>query len=174
MEGSHFTLMRRKVRKAQKAGYVFRIIDPGAHVDEIMAINLSSASRQGGEMSEEYTNIDLVKAEMGEGGDWFGVFSSSGVLQAYAYVPVFGHTFVFWKILGNYAMLDDGIMYLLVHGTLLSMIERRSRDGFPVWAMYDMYIGGGDGLREFKRRTGFSPYRVKWHWRDDAGARHFG
>jgi hypothetical protein len=30
--------------------------------------------------------------------------------------------------------------------------------------MYDMYIGGGNGLREFKRRTGFAPRRVTWRW----------
>jgi hypothetical protein len=164
MDGSQFSLMRRKVRKAKKLGYTFRQIEPFAHEREIMAINLSTGSRQGTEMTPDYVDPDLVKKELARAGDWFGIFSADGALEAYAHVPVFGDTFVYWKILGNAALLEDGIMYLLVYETMREMGERRRRDGHPVWAMYDMYIGGTDGLREFKRRTGFSPRRVKWRW----------
>lgn len=164
LEGSKYTLMRRKVRKAQKFGYTFRQIDPFEHVDAIMRINLSSAVRQGTQMTEDYVELEIVKQEMARPGDWFGVLSADDVLQAYAHVPVFGETFVFWKILGDAACLDDGIVYLLLFEVMREMCDRAKQTGNPRWAMYDMYIGGPDGLREFKRRSGFTPYRVKWQW----------
>jgi hypothetical protein len=163
--------MRRKVRKAKKAGFMFRQIVPLDHFDEIMEINNSAAERNGSRMSSDYIDPDIVRQEMGRSGDWYGVFDHSGVLRAYAYVPVFGDTFVFWKILGHHAHLDQGLVYYLVHDTLMVMGQRRQRDGYPTWGMYDMYIGGPDGLRDFKRRTGFLPRRVKWRWIDHEGAR---
>lgn len=162
--GPGFSQMRRKTRKALKAGYSFRSIDPHHHVDDIMRINRSSAVRQGGEMPADYVDRDTVVSEMAREGDWFGVFASDGSLAAYAFTPIFGETFVFWKILGDADLLDEGVVYLLVDGTMRVMSERRRQTGAPSWGMYDMYIGGGDGLREFKRRTGFAPYRVRWRW----------
>lgn len=162
--GSQFGPMRRKVRKATKAGFTFRRFDPQGEVDAIMRINRSSTVRQGGEMPTDYVDRTVVTDEMRREGDWFGVFASDGQLEAYAFVPTFGDAFVFWKILGNAALLDEGIMYLLVDQTLRTMVVRRRETGRPAWAMYDMYIGGGDGLREFKRRTGFVPHRVRWRW----------
>jgi hypothetical protein len=166
MEGSNYSFMRRQVRKAQKSGFTFRRIDQIAHFDDIMRINLSSESRQGGRMTAEYVEATRVQQELARPGDWFGIFSANGSLEAYAHVPVFGDAFVFWKILGNAALLSEGIMYLLVFETMCEMADRRKRDGGPSWAMYDMYIGGADGLREFKRRTGFTPRRVAWQWVD--------
>lgn len=166
MEGSQFTLMRRKVRKAQKMGYMFRKIDPSTYFDDIMRINLSSSIRQGSTMTDDYVDPEIVKLELTKPGDWFGIFSADDRIEAYAHVPIFGDTFVYWKILGNASLLDDGIVYLLVFETLSEMVDRAKRQGFPRWAMYDMYIGGPDGLREFKRRTGFHPHRVKWQWVD--------
>src|SRR5687768_11308254 len=46
LEGSHFTLMRRKVRKAEKAGFTFRPINPIDFFDDVMRINNSSGQRQ--------------------------------------------------------------------------------------------------------------------------------
>ena len=169
--GSSFELMRRKVRKAKKAGFMFRQMVPMDHFDEIMEINNSAAERNGARMSSDYVDPDVVREEMARSGDWYGVFDRSGVLRAYVYVPVFGDTFVFWKILGHHAYLDQGLVYYLVHDTFLVMGQRRQRDGYPVWGMYDMYIGGPDGLREFKRRTGFLPHRVNWRWVDHEGVR---
>jgi len=163
-DGSQFSQMRRKVRKARKAGYRFAPIDPLRHFDDILRVNLSSESRQGEEMPAEYVDPDRVREEMSRSGEWFGVFAPDDRLAAYAYVPVFGETFVFWKILGSADALDDGVMYLLVAEVLEEMARRRQHNEGPRWAMYDMYIGGGNGLREFKRRTGFAPRRVTWRW----------
>lgn len=166
--GSRYSQMRRKTRKALKAGYTFRKIAPLDHLDAILRINRSSMVRQGGEMPADYVNRDEVLAEMDRNGDWFGVFGADDRLEAYAYVPIFGEAFVFWKILGNADLLEQGIVYLLVDGTMRAMTARRRETGGPLWGMYDMYIGGGDGLREFKRRTGFEPYRVTWRWTGSA------
>lgn len=165
--GSRFELMRRKVRKARKSGFTFRQMDPIEHFDEIMEINNSAPERNGSTMSADYVDPEVVREEMVRSSrDWYGVFDPEGCLRAYVYVPVFGDAFVFWKILGHHAYLDQGLVYLLVHDTLLVMGQRRQRDGYPVWGMYDMYVGGPDGLREFKRRTGFLPRRVNWRWVD--------
>jgi len=164
--GGSYELMRRKVRKARKAGFTFRQMDPLAHFEEIMEINNSASERNGAKMTADYVDPQVVRAEMVRPDDWYGVFGPDRVLRAYAYVPVFGEAFVFWKILGHHAYLDHGLVYLLVHDTFLVMGERRRQDGYPVWGMYDMYIGGPDGLRDFKRRTGFRPRRVKWRWVD--------
>lgn len=165
-KGRDLAAMRRKVRRAKKLGYSFRPITAIDHLDAILRINQSSIERQGGRLPGNYTDRDEVAAEMEWEGDWFGVFSRDNSLEAYAFAPVFGEAFVFWKILGNADLLDDGIVYLLIDGTLREMSARHQELGAPQWAMYDMYIGGGDGLREFKRRTGFAPYRVIWRWSD--------
>lgn len=164
--GSRYELMRRKVRKARKAGFTFRQMNPSDHFDEIMEINNSAAERNGSPMTDDYVDPVLVREEMERGGDWYGAFDPEGVLRAYVYVPVFGDAFVFWKILGHQAYLDHGLVYMLVHDTLAVMSERRRQSGSPIWGMYDMYIGGPDGLREFKRRNGFLPRRVNWRWVD--------
>jgi hypothetical protein len=164
MEGSRFALMRRKVRKAEKSGFTFRQIDPQSHQEEILRINRSSSERQGEPMPENYTDELKVRAYNNLSGDWFGVFDRNGDLQAYTHAPIFGDTFVFSRLLGNFSLLGEGIMYFLIHRTIQEMALRKELSGYPSWAMYDMYIGGGDGLREFKRRSGFSPMRVRWLW----------
>lgn len=164
--GSQYELMRRKVRKAKKAGFTFRQIRPADHFDEIMEINGSATERNGSRMTDDYVDPVLVREEMERPGDWYGVFDSEDMLRAYVYVPIFGDAFVFWKILGHHAYLEHGLVYMLVHETLAVMSERRRQAGSPLWGMYDMYIGGPDGLREFKRRNGFLPRRVDWRWVD--------
>ena len=57
-------------------------------------------------------------------------------------------------------------MYLLIHFTINDMHQVRSRQGYPRWVMYDMFLGGLEGLREFKRRCGFTPQRVSWVWKE--------
>lgn len=166
LEGSHLSTTRRAVRKALKAGYTFKPINPNDNFEPIMAVNLSSGERQGRAIATNYTDRQLVKAYHGQTGDWYGVFDKDDVLQAYTHVPIFGDSFVFSRILGNSERLGDGIMHLIVAETLREMGEKRDKTGYPNWAMYDMLIGAGAGLREFKRRTGFEPRRVKWHWVD--------
>jgi hypothetical protein len=47
-------------------------------------------------------------------------------------------------------------------------IAEQAATGAPSWAMYDTLWGAQPGLAEFKRRLGFSPYRVEWRWSEHA------
>lgn len=164
MEGPQFATSRRAARKAEKAGYTFRAINPADHFEQIMDVNLSSGERQGRPVNSSYTDHEKVKAYHSLPGEWFGVFDKEGILQAYTHAPVFGDAFTFDRLLGNSSLLQDGIMHLLVAETIRAMAVKRDAVGFPKWANYDMLVGAGPGLREFKRRTGFQPRRVKWRW----------
>lgn len=162
--GGRFEMFRRKARKAEKAGYRFSEIDPTKHFDEILAVNTSSATRQGKSMSPNYTDPKQVRRHAADPGHWFGIFDKSGTLRAYSHAPVFGDAFIFSRILGDARFFDEGIMYLLVRETISEMARRRDRNGHPNWAFYDMFLGAKTGLAEFKRRSGFNPTRVQWRW----------
>lgn len=165
--GKSFELMRRKVRRAQKLGYVVEQFDPASRVDEVMNINTSAPERQGKAIASIYIDRTKVENYHRRPGPWFGAFDRDGVLRAYAHTPVLGDFYLYSRILGDADHLNDGVMYLLVHDTMRFMHQRLHDVGAPHWAMYDMYIGGTDGLRQFKRRLGFSPARVSWRWLDD-------
>jgi len=164
LTGSRFELMRRKARKAEKLGYTLRKINTADHVFEIMAINTSTEFRQGYRVTSSYTDINQVRKYNRRSGTWFGVFDKDGILRAYCHTPIPGDYFFYSTILGDANHLNDGIMYFMVRETIRLMHERFLRHGYPRWAMYDTYIGGTEGLREFKRRTGFQPMRVTWRW----------
>lgn len=157
-----------RVRRAKKLGHVVEAFDPAEHLEAIMRINTSAGERQGKEVSSGYTDQAQVERYNSRPGAWFGAFDSDHVLRAYTHVPVFRDFFLYSRILGEAARLDDGIMYLLVHDTIEHMSTQFAETGFPHWAMYDMYIGGTDGLRQFKRRSGFTPARVTWRWIGEA------
>lgn len=93
-----------------------------------------------------------------------GVFNNSGQLRAYAYVPVCGEIAVLSRLLGHADDLDAGIMYLLISEVIRELIELRSDSRSPGWLMYDTFFGATTGLRYFKERLGFKPYRVRWIW----------
>lgn len=49
-------------------------------------------------------------------------------------------------------------MYLLLMEIICSLIEQKAVN----FLMYDTYLGAQPGLRNFKRRLGFSPYLVRY------------
>jgi hypothetical protein len=156
----------RQVRKAEKAGFSGRTFLPAERMAEIMQVNSSSAERQGRPMEPHFTDEAAVWAYSQTPGIWYGIFDKRDVLRAYCDLPVGGDYYVYSRILGDARFLGDGIMYLLMRDTMQMMNRQLHEHGHPRWAVYDTYIGGSDGLREFKRRTGFSPYRVTWRWLD--------
>ena len=168
--GGRYETMRRKVRAAQRLGYTTHEISPDRHFDEIMAVNLSSAERQGRAMSDDYTNGGAVSRYNTYPGPWFGVFDKGGKLRAYCHTPIMGGCFFYSRILGDKSRLRDGIMHLMVRDTVIAMQTHLARFGYPEWAMYDTYVGGGAGLRQFKLSAGFAPARVRWHWADTTPA----
>jgi hypothetical protein len=167
--GSRFAYMRRSVRRARKRGYVVRRFDPLAHFTGIMRVNTSSAMRQGRPIQSNYVDPAKVAEYCRASGPWYGVFDSQQALRGYCHMAIVGDCCIFARILGDAEYVEDGIMYLLVHDTLCEMQLLKTRTGNPRWAMYDMFLGGLQGLRDFKHRCGFEPYRVVWHWRHDQG-----
>jgi hypothetical protein len=163
-DGPHFTYLRRKVRRAEKLGYRVVPIDPSHYLDQIMRIHASGPVRQGRVMQADYLDRNKVSLFNTKPGPWYGVLDPEGTLQAYCHLPVIGDCCAYSRILGNAGKLDHGIMYLLIYYTVTRMHHLRITQGHPTWVMYDMFLGGLEGLREFKRRAGFSPERVTWVW----------
>lgn len=164
--GKQYQAARTNQTKATKAGYAFRAFEALEQIDGIMAINASAAIRQGTEIKPEYLNHSDVEAYCANPGRWFGVFDQGGSLKAYCHTPVVGEVVILSRLLGHQENLADGIMWLLVGRTAAFYNDLPASHEKPSWLMYDTYIGGGNGLREFKKRLGFRPYRVRWQWTD--------
>jgi len=163
-DGPRFAHFRRKVRRAERAGYCVARLDPRQYLDQIMHIHKSSTTRQGRAMQATYLDLQKVMDYLAKPGRWYGVLDRSGVLRAYCHLPIIGECCYYSRILGDAQRLGDGIMYLLVDRTIREMHHCRGRDGYPRWVMYDMFLGGTEGLRTFKIRSGFCPERVAWLW----------
>jgi hypothetical protein len=144
-------------RKALRAGYLFEAIDPEAHRLAILEINQSASSRQGRRMDESYTT-DLIQYPKDNHNAYFGVFKEN-VMVAYLWVVKSGELAVLSRLLGHADHLSNGVMYLLI----TSYIEQELFKLHDVrFVMYDTFFGAGDGLKLFKTRCGFRPYKVKW------------
>jgi hypothetical protein len=108
-------------------------------------------------MEEEYLQF---RASFPVEKNWLylGVKNAQGRLVAYVDIHCVGEVACVVPILGHSAFLKDGIMYLLLAESIRVLMEETSVRYF----MYDMYFGGSPGLRFFKRRIGFQPFRVRW------------
>ncbi len=140
---------------ARRRGYTTRPIDRNAHVDAIYAINHSAAERQGRPMDPEY-QVRQTHYEEGPPFLCYGVFNSEGTLVAYCNIGIFGNFASTDRLLG--LKNNDGTMYLLLAEIICSLI----REGKVHYFMYDTFLGAQPGLKNFKRRVGFAPYRVRY------------
>ena len=141
-------------RKAAARGYQLRRIDRNEHIDEIHAIHTSCEQRQGRPMDQSYR----VKRRAYEDASHFechGVFDATGRLVAYCSMGRYGNFAATDQLMGY--KNQDGIMYLLLLSIVCRLIEERELDYF----MYDTFLGAQPGLRDFKRRVGFRPYRAR-------------
>ena len=66
------------------------------------------------------------------------------------------------RLLGHAKFLGDGIMYLLFSEIVKDVIHKKVLLGNPKYIMYDTVLGASSGLRFFKERLGFLPFKVKW------------
>lgn len=164
--GKQFEYARRKRRKAINSGFSFKPFAATERIEQILQINRSAPERQHRAIPDSYTDEVQVGEFCQYVQNLYGVFSQDGDLVAYSYAPVLGDIFLFSRILGHANYLDLGTMYLLVSGVTYHMIENRLPRGNPEWAMYDMFWGASPGLRFFKERLGFRPYRVHWQFRN--------
>ena len=164
LRGKDKQALRTNRNRCLNSGFYFGSFNPAERLEEILDINHSIRDRQGRPMHPDYLNIDSLRRYCIGKSLMYGVFNAEGILKAYAYTPVCGEVFVFSRLLGHGDCLDLGIMYLLVSEVIREMIGLKQAQGYPLWAMYDTFFGAKPGLRYFKERLGFKPYKVKWRW----------
>jgi hypothetical protein len=85
-----------------------------------------------------------------------GVFDAQDRLVAYCSMGRYGNFVATDQLMGY--KNQDGIMYLLLLKIICRLIEEHEVDYF----MYDTFLGAQPGLRDFKRRVGFRPYRARY------------
>lgn len=142
-------------RRARARGYSLHEIDRNNFVEDIYQINISAESRQGRPMDEPY----LVREESFSDYPhfrYFGVLNNKGKLMGYCNLGILGNFAATEKILGYKS--GDGFMYLLLTEIVCRLIE----EGSLSYLMYDTYLGAQPGLRAFKRKLGFEPYRIRY------------
>ncbi len=99
------------------------------------------------------------------------IVDADGRVRAYVDLITAGEVAIMSRILGHAQHLSNGIMYLLVESIVDYLIAQKNKRGLPLWLMYDTFglrsaFGGrGEGIRYFKQRLGFRPYRVRWVWK---------
>lgn len=142
-------------RKAAARGYQLRSIDRNDHIDEIHAIHTSCEQRQGRPMDPHY-RIKKNAFDNAAHVECNGVFDAAGRLVAYCSMGRYGNFVATDQLMGY--KNQDGIMYLLLLKIICRLIEEREVDYF----MYDTFLGAQPGLRDFKRRVGFQPYRARY------------
>ena len=169
LRGPRRSQLRREMNRALRYGYTFDRVDPATRLDEIMDIHRSAQERQGRPMHPDYLDQEKVRRFLERSAEWFGVFDSAGHLRAYFGFRICGCVATCERVLGHADHLDSGIMYLLQAGVTRELSLTRVATGGPDWLFYDMFSGASPGLRQFKRWTGFEPYRVSWSWRERAG-----
>ncbi|PWF48710.1 hypothetical protein [Massilia glaciei] len=142
-------------KRAKSRGYTIKKINRNDFIDEIHAINTSTAIRQGRPMDETYL-IKKTDYPEQDGAVCIGALDREGRLVAYCN----------YLVLGNFASTDqllgykngDGVMHYL----LVEIICRLIDDGGLDYFMYDTYLGAQPGLQDFKRRIGFKPHRARY------------
>lgn len=145
-------------KRALRRGFTFLEIDRNAYIDDIHAINTSTTERQGRPMDSSYFERP-AHYECKPHFRYFGIINSDGVLVAYCNIATYGNFAATDRLLGH--KNNDGTMYLL----LVEIICRLIDDSQVQYFMYDTFIGAQDGLRNFKRRLGFRPYRIRYSLR---------
>lgn len=151
---------RKRADRAARLGYTFAEIDRSEFADDIYAINVSKAERQGRPMSAGYT----VRHDHGPLPDYpcsrhavrtYGVLHS-GTLYAYLSLYVVGRLHLVSMILGHAQALQEDVMYALFEG----VVRRHAGEGGFFY--YNRWDSGTDGLRYYKSRLGFFEGDVSW------------
>jgi len=166
LKGSRMMDMRNKRKRAQKLGYVFRSIKSAEYREDILAVHHSTVIRNGREMDQDYMDAEKVDQYLDKHPNFYGIFDPEGHLRAYCHAELLGEICVICRIMGHADYLNDGIMYLLVSELVRDI--SLNQPGMK-YLMYDTMLGATPGLRHFKDRAGFLPYKVKWRWLDLEG-----
>jgi hypothetical protein len=164
LRGRSKQVVRSKRSRCLGMGFRFARIDPLKHLDEILAINLSMPERQGRAMSRDYLEMDALRIHFENSPNVFGVLDEDGGVKAYADAIISGEVAILNRLLAHGEELVNGVMYLCVSEIVRVMVERKADQGMPKWLLYDTLLGSSTGLRYFKERLGFKPYKVSWVW----------
>lgn len=97
--------------------------------------------------TEHYVAVDSFR--------YYGVLDAGGKLVAYCDLGIYGDFAATDRLLG---IKTDGVMYLLLADIACRLIDEHRYN----YLMYDTYLGALPGLREFKRKLGFAPYRIRY------------
>ena len=150
-------------RRCKKMGYYTKYFNQKDFLDDIYNINTSITERQGHKMSDAYLNKPKIESKK-KFVDYIGVFNKDDILVGYIRLIKTKNLFVIGKLLGHNDYLKDNIMYLLLNELTKDLIEKNKNNDLEQYFMYDTYFGGTNGLRLFKKRNCFEPYRVKWKY----------
>ena len=142
-------------KKAQARGYTVAEIDRNRYIDDIYHINTSLTMRQGRPMDAAYLERH-EHYEAQQNFRYYGVLNAKGRLVAYCNIGIYGDFAATDQVLGY--KNNDGVMYLL----LMEIVCRLIAEGKLSYFMYDTYLGAQPGLRSFKQRLGFQPYRIRF------------
>jgi len=151
-------------RKASKRGYQFVEIDRNNYIDDIYEINTSTEIRQGKRMSNAYLS-KIEKYNNESNYRYFGVLNNEKKLVSYCNIAFYGEFALVVALLGHKKYLNDGIMYLMMIEVNKILFEEYKPKGYK-YVMYDTFFGASKGLKNFKKKLGYKPYRVKWEWED--------
>jgi hypothetical protein len=163
-KGGERQALRTNRRKALSAGLEVRPFDPLDSLEDVREVNASQAIRQGRPVFDDYLSVDALRQHFSDTTRVRGAFTNEGRLIGYVDVRVCGDVFLMNRLLGHAEYLGSGVMYLLLSEVVREMIDVRDQEHHPNWGMYDTYFGASAGLRYFKERLGFTPYRVRWVW----------
>lgn len=164
-----------QLRKAIGLGYTVEEFDWNGRLDDVFEINTSLETRSGGPLKSSYKR---PANELADSNPWpvgerqecpmhflrtFGVFTGpanvvSGAGKLVGYVRVKRHmdVLVYSQILGHGGFLADGIMYLL-HRSVVESISNDAVWHRPAILLYNKWVSGGNGLRQWKKKAGFRP-----------------
>lgn len=143
-------------RKALRSEFEFKQINPNNYVDDIHAIHMSANVRQGIALSDSYFE-KITSYVVDNENTYYGVLKDN-TLVAYAWCLNSGELCLFNRIMGHQEHLNAGVMYLLVTSIVRDLCDTKKAK----FLMYDTMLGASDGLKMFKKRCGFKPFRVKW------------
>jgi hypothetical protein len=142
-------------RRARASGYLVRNIERNRFIDEIHAVNISAETRQGRPMDEAYRIKETEYDDYPHFG-YFGIMDKDGKLVGYCNLARLGNFAATERLIGF--KNSDGFMHLLMTEIICSLIEEKTVS----YLMYDSYLGAQPGLRNFKRKLGFSPHLVRY------------
>lgn len=147
-------------RRCSKLGYYTEYFDRNEYLDDIYQINTSTEERQGRKMSDSYLQKPS-KENIPSCYRFFGIKNMEGKLVGYVKLFCTSQLLNISMIIGHKDYQNDNIMYKLLHDLIVNLIEEKEKDKIQ-YIMYDTFFGAKEGLKLYKKRNQFIPYRVKW------------